>query len=313
MGRGTACSSISAGPANGFGGGVAAGFQPIGTEGITADLPKYSLFLNYKYARSRASYGTDFSFHQLRPRDGTQTHTYLGWSNRLRVDRFLLSQRIQVDRNPATDRWTVTNLHASLTAPLGPKLSLNAGYALRQPYVMGSTGTPVALDPLAAAEAPGGLAEGAPPLPEDPISFRRDRIFGGLSLRLASGTIAADFATSRIESGDVNYSYTAGFSFPRTALAGLGFSAGASYWTQAGSRGLIVTPTINRAFGRVQTQATYQFYRTQNATGEITTNAGELGIRIPIADRIGSSIRGRIQRGSSLNSSSLITSFFIAF
>ena len=299
--------------ANGFGGGVAAGFQPIGTEGITADLPKYSLFLNYKYARSRTSYATDLSFHQLRPRDGRLTHTYLGWSNRLRVDRFLLSQRIQVDRNPATDRWTVTNLQASLTAPLGPMLSLNAGYSLRQPYAMGSTGTPVEADPLDAAEAPGGPAGIATPLPEDPISFRRDRVFGGLSLRLAGGTIAADFSTSRIEGGEVNTSYSTGFSFPRTALAGLGFSAGASYWTQAGSKGLVVTPTISRDFGRVQTQATYQFYRTQNATGEITTNAGEVGIRIPITDRIGSSIRGRIQRGSSLNSSSLITSFFIAF
>ncbi|MEJ2340341.1 MAG: hypothetical protein P8Y15_15825 [Gemmatimonadales bacterium] len=299
--------------ANGFGGGVAAGFQPIGTEGITADLPKYSLFLNYKYARSRAYYATDFSFHQLRPRDGRQNHKYLGWSNRLRVDRFLLSQRIQVDRNPATDRWTVTNLQASLSASLGPKLSLNAGYSLRQPYAMGSTGTPEEVDPLDAAEGPGDLAGIAPPRPEDPISFRRDRLSGGLSLRLASGTIAADFATSRIEDGAVNYSYSTGISFPRTALAGLGFSAGASYWTQAGSKGLVVTPTISRAFGRVQTQATYQFYRTQNATREITTNAGEVGIRIPISERIGSSIRGRIQRGSGLNSSSLITSFFIAF
>jgi hypothetical protein len=272
----------------GFGGGVAVGFQPERSdEAPTAELPKYTVFLDYRYRGKSIAYRTDVSFHEVRPRSGFPSQMFAGWSQRLRVGRFQLSNDLQVDRDPATDTWRIAQLQVRSSIPLARGLDLNARYSRRQPSV---------LTPL------GNL-----------ISSRREQVSGGLSFWARGASIRADVTANRFEGGDFTYTYSSSFSVARTPFMGVGLNGSGSYWKQDGASALFVTGGVSRTFGRVVSRASYQRYRSEFGSNTLLTHAVDLSLTVPFSRRVSAVIRGRTQRGENLTNNNLYVSLWTSF
>jgi len=270
-----------------FGIGAALGFEPDRlNQAFSSTLPKYSVFLDYHHHGQASSYSADVSFHQVRPEDGTPDHTF-GLSQRVRVNRFSLSQNLQVDRNPESDRWVVTRAQARASVPLGTRADFHAGYTLRQPYQFGRS--------------------------IDVILFRRDHINAGLTFWVGSGTVSADVSTADQEGQGRYYNYSSSLSFPRTGLLGFGVSVAGSYWTEDTNRGLLLSPVLSRSFGVVQSRLTYQYYRSETERNTITSHAADVSLSFPLSARIRSTLRARVSQGDNLSSTGLYTSLWVAF
>ncbi|MDH3292133.1 MAG: hypothetical protein OEO20_13735 [Gemmatimonadota bacterium] len=272
---------------DGIGIGSAVGFQPATSNQRFSDqLPKYTVFVNAGHRGRSVRYATDLSFHEIRPRNGLRNHMYAGWSQRLQVGGFQLSQNIQVDRDETTRKWVVTQLLARSAIPLGRWVSLQVRYALRQPYSM------TLLDNL--------------------ITTRRDQGSVGLRVWLGNGSLGADATVNQVRDESRSYTYAGSFSFPNTAILGLGFSSSISYWVLEDRKAVYLSGALSRTFGRVHLQASYYRYQTDGIT-TVLAHTGDLSLTFPLTKRLYSSLQGRIQRGENLESNFLFGGFWLNF
>jgi hypothetical protein len=271
-----------------FGIGAALGFEPDRlNQALSSDVPKYSVFLDYRHQGRSAGYRADVSFHQVRSDDGTPHHTFVGLSQRVRVRRFSLSQNLQVDRNPESDRWVVTRAQARASVPLGKRADFHAGYTLRQPYQFGRS--------------------------MDVIPFRRDHVNVGLTFWVGNGTVSADVSAADQEGQARYYNYSSSLSFPRTGVWGLSVSVAGSYWTEDTNKGLLLSPVLSRSFGVLRSRLNYQYYRSETERYTITSHAADVSLSFPLSARIRSTLRARVSQGDNLSSTGLYTSLWMAF
>ena len=111
----------------------------------------------------------------------------------------------------------------------------------------------------------------------------------------------------------MSYTYSASFSVLRTPILGLDWSASGSYWTQTGSKSLYATAGLGRGFGRVQTRASYQLYRSQSATLTSLSHSVDGSLAFPLARSLYATLQGRIQRGDDLHMSGLYFGLWTSF
>jgi hypothetical protein len=270
---------VRVGREDGFGAGVAAGFQPdLLNEELNTERPKYSAFLNYRAAGRGVGYRADASVHHIRSNTDLVESTYAGLSQRLRLGRWLLTQDLQVDRDASAGTWRISRLQVSTSVPLHRSAELYARYSLRRP----------SLSPL-----------------DTLVAQQRQQAGGGLIFRAWSGSISGDVTLTRLEHGETSYSYSSFFSFPRTALWNLGFSASANYWTQTAANTLYLSGGLSRYFGRAQVRAFYHRYITESMGMSLVTQGGELALAVPLSRRLFSTLRAVISRSANLTSNSL--------
>ncbi len=272
----------------GLGAGVALGFQPDRqNEGVTTDLPKYTAFLDYQYRGNSLSYRADLSYTEVKPQIDLFDRRFFGLAQRFRLQRFTLNQRLQVDRNPETDKREVTQVEVRTSVPVGRKLALRTQFSMRQPYSIFSS------------KASSG--------------FKRERGSVGFAYSLAGGTIGADVTANRLDGTDISYAYGSHFNFPRTAFLSLGFNGSASYWKRNSIKTLFLSPGIRRSFGRLDSRLSYQLYSTANSVTTITTHTFDLAFSFPLTRRWFTILQARSQRGSNLTSNSLYTGLWVGF
>lgn len=272
----------------GIGLGFAAGFEPQNSnEAFSTALPKYTAYANLQQRSRTFSYWADFSFHVQRPRTNLVEHDFFGFSQRLRWQRFSLSHRMRVDKDPATRVWRITQFDVRTGVPLGRRITVLGQVSRLQPYYIWRI--------------------------EQPIGPARDRATIGMNYALFSGTLGFDVTANRLEEEDISYTYAGHYSFPRTALLGLGFSGTASYWKRENITTLYLSQGIRRAFGGLQTQASYQRYMTTSATTSVVTHGIDASFLVPIARRLFFTLEVRLQRGADLNSDNLYTGFWVSF
>jgi hypothetical protein len=272
---------------DGFGIGGAVGFQPERSNELFSDqLPKYTAFVNAGHRGRSVRYATALSFNEVRPRNGLLDHRYVGWSQRLQVSGFQLSHNVQVDRDPTTNQWVVTQLLARSAIPLGRRVDLSVRYSLRQPYAM------TLLDNL--------------------ITRRRDRGSVGLRFWLGNGSLGGDVTANHVRDGATSYTFAGSFSFPSTPVFGLGVSSSVSYWVLEGRKAVYLSGGLNRSFGRVHSRASYYHYRTEGLS-TILTHTGEFSLTFPLTNRLYASLQGRLQRGKTLNSNNVYAGFWLNF
>jgi len=149
--------------------------------------------------------------------------------------------------------------------------------------------------------------------PIDPISAKIERATAGFTYYLFSGTFGADVTANRWDDSDISFTYASHFSFPRTPLLGLGFRAAGSYWKREGFSTLYVSPGIQRSFGSLQTELSYQRYITERTSESDSSDALELFLTFPIGRRLFYTLQGRTQWGDTLESNSLYTGFWVSF
>ncbi len=274
--------------AEGFGIGGAVGFQPyLSNEDFSTDVPKYTAFLNYRKSKGAVRYYADLSGHTLQPKNGLPERTYLGLSQRFYWNRLSLSQRLQIDRNPINDAWVITQLDVRSSIPIGRRLSLLGQYLMRKPFVMLR--------------------------PDDPISAKSERATAGFSYYLLNGTLGADVTANRWDDSDISFTYALHFSFPRTPLLGLGFRAAGSYWKRENITTMYLSPGIQRTFGSLQSELSYQRYVTERVSESNVSDALELYLTFPIGRRLFYMLQARTQWGDTLESNSLYTGFWVSF
>jgi hypothetical protein len=284
---------VRVGGQRGLGAGVAAGFEPeSGDQGFSTTLPKYAGFLTLEAGASATRYAASLSATQVRPRNGLLVHSSFGWSQYLRVRRFRFANDLQVDRDPETSRWVVTRLNANTSIPLARGLELHGRLSVFQPYAFWQA--------------------------TNLISYRRDQGDVGLFLFGPGGSVGIDFTANRFAAGDstprqMSYTYSASFNLLRTPVLGLDWSASGSYWTQTGSKSLYATAGLGRSFGRVQTRASYQLYRSQNVTLTSVSHSVEGSLSVPLAQSLYATIQGRIQRGGNLHMNGLYFGLWTSF
>jgi len=268
--------------------GAAAGFEPDRlNQGFSSTLPKYSVFLDYRYHGPASGYSADVSFHQVRPDDGTPEHTFAGLSQRARVKRFSVSQNLQVDQNPESGRWVVTRAQARASVPIGRRGDFHAGYTLRQPYQFGRS--------------------------IDIIPFRRDHITAGLTIWAGRNTLNTDVGTADQAGRARYYNVSSSLRLPATGFLGLDLMVAGSYWTEAADRGLLLSPTFSRSIGGVRTRVNYQYYRSQSERATIVSHAADLSLSFSLVNQIRSTIRARISQGDKLTSTGIYTSLWVPF
>jgi hypothetical protein len=272
---------------DGLGLGAALGFEPDrGNQTFSSTLPKYGAFLTYRAGTGAMRYVSDVSFHQVRPRDGLPIHSYLGWSQAIRVRRFRLSHQVQVDRNPERDRWIVTRLNGAVGLPLAPGLELQARVAMGQPYAFWRA--------------------------QNLIGVRRDQGSLGLSYWSRAASLSADVTLHRVAGDTWGRTLGGSVAFPR-ALAGIGWSAATSYWTQGALSGLYLSSGFDRSVGRVWWRGTYQLDRSVGSGDPLVTHSGDLGLSFPLSRRVVVDLRGRVQRGAHLTGYGLSLSLWSGF
>jgi len=272
----------------GLGFGVAAGFQPKrANEWFSTELPKYTAFVDFNHVGESVSYYTDVSFHHMKPSNDLANRTFLGWSQRLTVGRTRLATDVQVDRNSQTDKWTVTRLYASGSVPIAGRLSLHARYAMDEPLLM--------LDTI------------------NLLSFKRQQGSAGVGYWAPGGSFNLDVRANRVDDRDPTYTISSSFSLSETRVLGLGFNGAGSYWTFEGAKAVNLVGGISRRFGRVQTRASYQLYRTESTINTLSTHNVDFGLMFPLARRLYSTIQARVQRGENQNANSIFVNMWMSF
>lgn len=271
-----------------LGAGFATGFEPErADEGFSSSLPKYTAFVDYRYRAGDLAYDGDVSFHQVRPQNGLLQHTYFGWAQRLNVGGLRLSSDLQLDRDPAGGEWTITELFALASFPLGKRIYVDGRYSRRSPYLMW--------------------------LGDAPIGERREQAGAGLTYRALGGFISADVTSNRWEDGERSLTYGSSLAVPRTPIWDLGLSLSASYWSRDETDALVLSTGLSRTFGRVDSRVGYQLYRNGNLAGTIQTQAFDVGLSFPLTRRAYSSLSGQLGFGDSLRSQSLRATIWTTF
>jgi hypothetical protein len=284
---------MHAGGRHGLGAGFAAGFEPeSGDQGLSTTLPKYAGFLTLDADAGPTRYSTSVSATQVRPRNGLLVHSYFAWSQYLRVQRFRFTNDLQVDRDPETSRWVVTRLNATTSVPLARGLELHGRLSMFQPYAFWQT--------------------------TNLISYRRDQGNVGLFVFGSAGSVGIDFTANRFATSDStpfqkSYTYSASFTLLRTPIFDLDWSASGSYWTQTDGKTLYATLGLGRGFGRVQTRATYQLYRSQSPTLTSVNHSLDGSLSFPLARSLYATLQGRIQRGDNLHMNGLYFGLWTSF
>jgi len=272
----------------GLGFGVAAGFQPErANEKFSTALPKYAAFVDFNRVGESFSYYTDVSFHRMKPSSDLDSRMFLGWSQRLIMGRARLSSDLQVDRNSETGRWMVTRLHAGGSVPIVGRLSLHARYAFDEPQLQ--------LDGI------------------ELLSLRRQQGNAGLSYWARGGSLNLDITANQFEDRDLTYTLSASFGLNETRILGLGFHGAGSYWTFESTKAVNLVGGLDRRFGRVQASVTYQLYRTETAVDAFSTHNVDLGLVLPLARRLYSTIQARLQRGENQTANSIFVNLWMSF
>ncbi len=264
--------------------GVAAGFEPArSNETFSTDLQKYSVFANYQ----RGPYATDLSVHIMRPAGSGETRTFVGWSQDLGLGRLRLGQRVQVDRDPTTQHWMLSDLQFRTALTIGHTGQLHAHYSRRRPFLTWAG--------------------------QSTLSYQREQIGGGLSLVGGTAQLHVSASANRIEDGEFEWSYAASTAFTPAGSFGLGLTGSARYWTQGTLSGIYLSPGVTRTFGRVRAQGFYHYYKTDHLTGSVVTQGGDLSINMSLTARMQAAVRGALQRSHNLNSFALFTSLGMSF
>lgn len=268
--------------------GIVAGFEPDrANEEFSTALPKYTAFADFNHVGESVSYYTDVSFHHMKPDSGLASRTFLGWSQRLTVGRTRFASDLQVDRDSETDTWAVTRLHASASVPIAGRLSLHARYALDDPQLQLY-----------------GISL---------LSLRRHQGNAGISYWARGGSFNLDITGNRVADRDITYTLSGSFNLRETSILGLGFNGAGSYWSFDNTKAVNLAGGIHRRFGRVQTRAGYQLYRTESSVTTFSTHSFDLGFVLPLARRVYSTVQARLQRGENQTANSIFVNLWMSF
>jgi hypothetical protein len=271
----------------GFGVGLAAGYAPDRANGgFATDVHKSSAFVDWSLANGRASYQGAVALHD--ESGGTSlAQRYLSVSQRVRLGRAFLLQRVRFDAAGGRGGWSLANLDLNALTPLAGDLLVRAHYG-RRSFTWTGLGEP------------------------DTVRPHQERLGGGLLFAGAHISLGADLSLTQWDDGTRAATWSASLAVPRTPVAGIGFGATATRYGAEDGDSYFLAPYLTRLFGTVSTNLSYQRYRTGGGRAD-DYQAGLLALSFPLPGRMYASLRAQSQWGSAASGNRLFASLARSF
>ncbi len=267
----------------GLGGGIIAGFEPSRSDAqFSSEMPKATFFLNYGLRTRAVRYTATASFNQLSPTGDYRDHTFMGWTQSLRVSGFRLSQDVQMDRHPLRHSWILSRMQVRASAPIVNHLQLLGRFSLQQPYSVTNLSRT--------------------------FGTRRDQANLGLSYFGRGKTAGLNVTSNSYPGSPTSYTYSTYFNIPSTRFFGLGVSGNASYWHRTSFTTWFVSGGLQKTIGKARASLQYSQYQSDTGVLRLVTHSVMASLNLPLSRRIYSSIQMRTQIGKYLTSTSLFTS-----
>ena len=245
----------------GFGVGGVVGLEPDRwNQSFSVDRPKASGFMDFRAAGSDGGVEGGFSVTHVRPADGRPNQLYVGSSGRAWIGGLGLSHTVQVDRHPDTNEWIISDLLVQARLPVSRALQLRGRWSRRSPHYFWL---------------------------DDPFSFRRDDVGGGVTIRWKGGSFLTDVALHQAD-GDTTWSrsVTASVHLDDGLPMDLGARFGASAWDAPFGRITTASMTLDRFVGRAWFTGGYRIYRSEGGWQELTTHHVDATASWQLPDRV---------------------------
>jgi hypothetical protein len=274
---------------DGLGVGAIVGFEPeLWNERPSAQRPKATAFVDGRARGAGWRWMGDFSAHTVRPRDSLPPHTFMGASQRLTAGPLLLSEDVQIDRDPTDGRWRVSRLRLRAVLELIAGLELRGGLARRETYV----------------------AERF----ESPFGARRDRVDGGIGLRMDGGYASVDMDLGKDAAGRETRGTSAFFSV--RSLPGIGFVGlvgSASRWSGEYGSTVTAAPGFIVDLDPLSLRMGYRYGRSDYLERVVRTHGVDASVDAPLGSGMRVSARARLQWGGTLESRGLDLTLYRIF
>ncbi len=258
-----------------FGGGVLLGFEPDRwSRAPSLDLPKATGFLDFRLGRGRTRWDGDVSLHLVAPRlDGWADHLFLGLGQRVTLGPLRLRAEVQADREPGGGGVRIGEAVAQATVAVSPAVSLRVGGARRERYTLSGA--------------------------EDPFGPRRDRVGGGVSLRLGRVAVSADHTLNRYDGGRDRTTWSGAVSVRGLpGLPGTSWTASASWWDGKGDEAVTAGAAVSFHLSALRTRVGYRFHSSTFVGRTRVSHAPELDLDLPLGGRFSLTLRTRGTFGS---------------
>jgi len=270
---------VRVGRATGPGVGVLVGFEPtLHDEGFSSALPKLTGFLDYAARGSGWRYDTDVSVHFLRP-VGAPDRSHLGWSQRIALGPFDISQRLRVDGGLDGRPWSIADLRLRTSLDIAGPLRLRAAYGRTRPtlYDFGESALP-----------------GSPPLAWP----AREEAGIGVDLTGARASLSLDGARTHREGAGsgLTASGSAGL-----RLGGARLLLSGRRWARGADESLGISPALVFGTRGMEWRLGYRYYRAGAPTGIEPSHAVEAQVGFELARALHVTVRGERLWGASLD------------
>ncbi|MGW8265976.1 MAG: hypothetical protein ACWGSQ_06380, partial [Longimicrobiales bacterium] len=275
----------------GLGAGVAVGFEPRwSNEGFGSERPKLSGFVDFDARGERLAYSGAMTFLGIRPRNALPDRTALGFSQRFRMGRAWIYNRVEVDRDPGGSEWNLTRLQLDGSVTLVGGLGAFGGWRRWRSLPL--------WDPDPAA----GLGP------------QENRGHIGLSYWGRSGGGSVDLSVNRPEEGEGGQTLSGSLYLTRTPIPGVGVGASASRWSRGEETSLLLSPELRLAVGPLSLRGTYRYYNTVRYAREERTHFTDASLTVPLGGSgIYLRVLGSTQWGGDLSSNRIYASIWKGF
>ena len=273
------------------GAGASIGFMPDrANSGISTQFPRFAFFAHYETPRKAPlTYRVSAAYNEIQPASIFLNHRFVGVEQRVAYGGFVLAQDLQLDQDPVSRSWLVSNFQINARVKLIKQVQLRGRYAIRQPYRLYNI--------------------------DQPFLNRRDQYGGGVALQLGVISMGANY-TSRLLNQQYAGRTVSGYfnTQPLTRFA-LSVSGTANHWLSDFGSASFVNGGLARHFGKAYTRLDYGFYRSEspNVADPIDMHRLSMSATIPFNQSLYWSVRGSYSESRFLRSFSMFTSLQVRF
>ncbi|HEX9886746.1 MAG TPA: hypothetical protein VGA70_09670 [Longimicrobiales bacterium] len=273
--------------------GVMVGFEPDRfNETPSTELTKAAAVLDGDVRGPGWRWRFDASAHTVRPEGAAADDTFLGLSQSLSAGRFHAGEDVQVNRDPVSGSWKLTELRLRGSLRLSPAITARAAFLTRRSYARAYVVTEM----------------------EDPFGPRGNRVSAGLTLRSGEAFLSGDLSRNTVEDGSRSTGVSGAFGLPGMGPSGRTRVSGTfSHWDGEGGTNTTVAPAVALDRGAGRLRIAYRLGRFSFLGLDRASHGAELSCEGPLGHGYRGSVRLTGQWGGGLRSEGLRVTLARAF
>ncbi len=271
--------------------GGAVGFMPErSNEGFTTQFPGFSVFAHYETpGKAEVRYRAAATYNEIQPSSLLLNHRYTGFEQRLEWTFLSLDQDLQLDQDPVSKQWMVSNLQFNTRFRVGEQVSLRGRYMIRQPYRIYNI--------------------------DRPFLTRRDQYGAGINVNLPLVSFGGSYTVRLLNQNHEGETINGHFNTRPLTRFDLSFSGSANRWASDFGTALYFNGGVARSFGKLYARTDYGFYRSEspNLDNPIDMHRATISLALPLKRSIHWRVRGNYNQSQLTQSISLDTSLQVRF